>query len=101
MQVISAALQQAATLEEAVNAPRYHLRRARTRKEPDQYVEVEPDFGEEWTREMTDLGWDIHVVSRDEYYFGGVNGIDFAGGMGGPVGVSDPRRSNYVSTAEN
>ncbi|MBC2600298.1 gamma-glutamyltransferase family protein [Puniceicoccus vermicola] len=97
VQVISAVLQQDESLEDAVNAPRYHLRRPRKRSEPDQYVEVEPEMGEDWRDEMTALGWDVHFVSRDEYYFGGVNGIFFDSETQMSTGVADPRRSNYVS----
>ncbi|MGE9291949.1 MAG: gamma-glutamyltransferase, partial [Puniceicoccales bacterium] len=97
VQVISAVLQQGVSLEDAVEAPRFHLKRARTRSESDRYVEVEPEMGAEWGESMEALGWDVHFVSRDEYYFGGVNGLWFDPQTQVPTGVADSRRSNYVA----
>jgi len=96
-QVLSAVLVYGSSLEEAIQGTRYHLRRPLSRSESDRYVEIEPSYGEERANELRELGWEVHFVDPDRYYFGGVNAVSINPVTQEVIGVADKRRSNYTA----
>jgi len=100
-QVLSAVLIYGSSLQEAIEEPRYHLRRPLARSESDRYVEVEPSFGEARAATLQTLGWEVNFVEPERYYFGGVNAVYIDPQTQQPVGVADPRRSNYAAYLES
>jgi gamma-glutamyltranspeptidase/glutathione hydrolase len=96
-QVLSAVLVYGVSLEEAIQGTRYHLRRPLTRSESDRYVELEPSYGEERANELRELGWEVHFVDPNRYYFGGVNAVSINPYTQEVLGVADKRRSNFTA----
>lgn len=92
-QIVSATLLYEQDLEDAIKAPRYHLRRPIYREDADNYLELEKEAGKELAKDLEAYGWDVHLLRSDGYYFGGVNAVLFQPD-GLVVEAADPRRSN-------
>jgi len=99
-QVLSAVLVYGSSLQDAIDAPRYHLRRPLLRSESDRYVEIEPSYGEARADELRSYGWEVNFVEPDRYYFGGVNAVYIDPKTQKPTGVADSRRSNFTAYAD-
>ncbi len=81
------------SLEDAVDAPRFHLRPRILRGDPANLVDVEDGFG--LAGDLREAGWEVDFRAADEFYFGGVNAA-WRGADGVTRGVADGRRSNYA-----
>jgi gamma-glutamyltranspeptidase/glutathione hydrolase len=97
VQIITAVLMYDSSLEDAINGPRYHLRRPLSRKDSDRTVEMEPTYGSKEAEALKAYGWDVHFVSPEKYYFGTVNSVYFEPETQHPIGVADPRRSGHTA----
>lgn len=79
-------------LPEAVNAPRFHLRRATTQKESQNVIDVESTFEDGIETRLGQHGWNTVRTKPGSYYYGSVNSILIEPG-GWHTAVADPRRS--------
>ncbi|TWU29425.1 gamma-glutamyltransferase family protein [Bythopirellula polymerisocia] len=84
------------TLEQTFAAPRFHLMRPVTAKQPFNLMEFEDDAPASWDQELADLGWKTKRYPRNGHYFGGGNAIQVEK-SGKLIGVADPRRTNFVA----
>jgi len=98
-QIVQAVLVNGVSLQEAVEHPRFHLRRALTRREPDRFAEFEPEVDPEVAERFSLFGWEVRIVET-RFYFGGVNGLYLHPATGSLEAFGDPRRSNVVRQAE-
>ncbi|GHB90591.1 gamma-glutamyltransferase [Cerasicoccus arenae] len=98
-QIISETLLYEQDLQEAINAPRFHLRRPLKRSEASNYVEIEAEADVDLVHGLRQHGWDVHLRSSESYYFGGVNAVIFTP-SGELVAAADPRRSNSAGYAK-
>ncbi|QEG34549.1 gamma-glutamyltransferase family protein [Bythopirellula goksoeyrii] len=84
------------SLKETFAAPRFHLMRPVTAKQPFNLMEFEKDAPASWDQELAGLGWKTKRYPRNGHYFGGGNAIEIAE-TGKLIGVADPRRTNFVA----
>lgn len=80
------------SLPEAIDAPRFHLRRPGTPNSPVNEIDVEKDFDPPAEKALNDRGWNTFRRDRNEFYFGAVNAAVFTHD-GKILGVADQRRT--------
>lgn len=81
---------------DAVDLPRYHLRRPRRSGEPDNLLDLEEGVDEVLPGALRDLGWAVFSRPRDGTYFGGGN-VAVLNEDGRVTGVADKRRTNHAA----
>ena len=80
-------------IAEAIREPRYHLRRATARGEPDNVIDFETGFSAETISEIAKLGWRTMPALPGGYFFANVNAAT-AASDGTLTAVADPRRAS-------
>jgi gamma-glutamyltranspeptidase/glutathione hydrolase len=80
-------------LPEAVQRPRFHLRRPVSSAEPNNVIDIEEGAPAELDAQLTERGWKIERKEKAAFYFGGVNAAMFLQ-TGKIIGVADGRRTN-------
>lgn len=80
---------------EAIDLPRYHLRRPRRSGEPDNLIDLETGSAPGLAEALTRMGWTVSDRPRDGKYFGGGNAAQ-ALPDGSTLGVADLRRTNHA-----
>ncbi|WP_432800028.1 gamma-glutamyltransferase family protein [Poriferisphaera sp. WC338] len=95
LQVVTDFINHGITFEEAINLPRFHIRRNFTRAEKRKFLDIESATPQSYDADMESRSWTIERYKRSAYYFGGVNigGIDSNGLR---FGVADDRRTNHA-----
>lgn len=93
IQLLSRLIDGKQTLAEAMNMPRFHLRRPLAADEPANVVDYEADHDEQWVEMLSRRGWTLESRPRDGRYFGGGNGAGYLPD-GSIMAVADPRRTN-------
>lgn len=94
-QVMTSVLDFGNTLPDAVDEPRFHLRRPLTSREADNVIDVEESVDKEVIGALEADGWTVQPRGRTTYYFGAVNGVQFLPD-GTRMAVGDDRRSNHA-----
>jgi gamma-glutamyltranspeptidase/glutathione hydrolase len=94
-QVLTSVLDFERSLPEAVDEPRFHLRRPMTSREADNEIDLEEGVPEEASAALAAEGWKVNRRSRATYYFGAVNGVQWLPD-GTRLAVGDDRRSNHA-----
>ena len=84
------------SLADTFAAPRVHLIRPVSAKQPFNLLEFEADAPASWDTELATLGWKTKRYPRNGHYFGGGNAITYDK-SGKLIGVADPRRTNFVA----
>jgi gamma-glutamyltranspeptidase/glutathione hydrolase len=79
-------------LPEAIDAPRFHLRRPGTPTSPVNEIDVEQTFDPIAEKVLNDKGWNTFRRDHNEFYFGAVNAALFTND-GRILGVADQRRT--------
>ena len=94
-QILTSVLDFERPLPEAVDEPRFHLRRPITSREADNEIDLEESVPEETSTALAAEGWKVNRRSRATYYFGAVNGVQWLPD-GTCLAVGDDRRSNHA-----
>jgi gamma-glutamyltranspeptidase/glutathione hydrolase len=89
-------LDQEKSLHDTFAAPRFHLMRPVTSRQPFNRIEFEADAPASWDDELRALDWQVKRYPRNGTYFGGGNAIQYSK-SGALIGVADPRRTNFVA----
>jgi gamma-glutamyltranspeptidase/glutathione hydrolase len=79
-------------LPEAIDAPRFHLRRSSAPTSPVNEIDVEQNFDPLAEKALNDKGWNTFRRDHSEFYFGAVNAAMFLND-GRILGVADQRRT--------
>lgn len=79
-------------LDEAIDAPRFHVRRSTSAKEAQNDVDVDSTTDAQVQQQLAERGWTITRREKGEFYFGAVNAAMFLPG-GKILGVADQRRT--------
>ena len=79
-------------LRDAIDAPRFHLRRPSGRNEPPNQIDLEAATDGEVEKRLENLGWATFQRENAEFYFGAINAAVFLPG-GKMIGVADQRRT--------
>lgn len=80
---------------EAIDLPRYHLRRPRRSGEPDNLIDLEEGTSPKLSEALSQLGWTVSSRPRNGTYFGGGNAA-VVQTDGTTLGVADLRRTNHA-----
>ncbi len=96
LQLISQMIDFQLPLAEAVDRPRFHLRRPLTQAAAPNTVDLEEGLAQEVASDLQRTGWQVEPRLRDGKYFGGGNGISRTA-SGQLIGVADTRRTNFAA----
>lgn len=96
IQLLWQLLDQQKSLAATFAAPRFHLMRPVTAKQPFNLMEHEVGGPDSWDTQLQALGWRTKRHPRNGRYFGGGNAIQYSP-QGELIGVADPRRTNAVA----
>jgi gamma-glutamyltranspeptidase/glutathione hydrolase len=78
-------------LEDAIRAPRFHLRHANPAPND---LDIEQPVNPSISSDLTKMGWQIHARDDSDFYFGSVNAALIDGDR--VIGVADQRRTSDV-----
>ncbi|CAN5517903.1 gamma-glutamyltransferase [soil metagenome] len=92
LQVTLDVLQFNRPLPDAVNGPRFHLRRNASRNDPPNEVDLDGEFDKSLEEQLQKMGWSTYRKNKGEFYFGAVNAAMFMSN-GKILGVADQRRT--------
>jgi gamma-glutamyltranspeptidase / glutathione hydrolase len=99
VQVTLDALEFQRPLLEAVQAPRFHLRRPASKKDPASQIDLEEGTAKAIEGDLAGRGWQAKMFVDNEFYFGSVNAA-FVRENGRIDGVADDRRTGDASGGE-
>ena len=94
-QVIMEALLFGEDLQQAIDEPRYHLRRPLSSNEAHNHVDLESNASQSLIDGLRARGWDVNLKSPHNHYYGGVDAILFTP-EGYVLAAADPRRTNVA-----
>ena len=95
-QVLTSVIDFSSTLVEAVDEPRFHIRRPDTSKSPVNELDLETGITNGMSGRLTAGGWKTELGTHDTYYFAAVNAVRF-GPDGSHEAVGDQRRTNMAA----
>jgi gamma-glutamyltranspeptidase/glutathione hydrolase len=95
-QVLTSILDFKASLVDAIDEPRFHIRRPETSRSPANELDLETGITGDTVKKLAMNGWKTEAGTQDSYYFAAVNAVGFHPD-GTHEAVGDERRTNSAA----